>query len=72
MAIKTPTTDLYNMGLVETMCFQGLDYRNYWYMKDGHLYHCNRGNKTLHRRLLGQRRRINLHSPMIWKAVDDK
>ncbi len=36
---NTPTTDLYNVGLLETMCFQGVSNTNYWYMRGDYLYH---------------------------------
>ena len=47
------TIDLYKVGLLETMCFCGLN-ANYWYMKDDYLYHNDRMTQTLHRRRLNQ------------------
>ncbi len=67
--IDTPITDLYNLGLLETMCFQGVDLANYWYMRDEYLHHCDRMTQTFHRKVLGKKHKINLHSSTIWEAV---
>ena len=65
----TKTTDLYNVGLLETMCFHGVNQINYWYMKGEHLYHCDQANQWLHRKLLGQNYKINLYSSTVWEDV---
>lgn len=61
------TTDLYKVGLLETMCFLGVDVANHWYMRDDYLYHCGRMTQTQHRKRLDQT--INVYSSTIWEAV---
>lgn len=67
------TTDLYRVGLLETMCFLGVDLANYWYMKDNYLYHCGRMTQTVHRKVLDQNNMgsgtISVYSSTIWEAV---
>lgn len=63
------TTDLYNVGLLETMCFLGLDEANYWYIKDNYLYHHNRMSNTIHRKLLDQKMNPYLYSSRQWKPI---
>ena len=45
---------LYITGLFETMCFQGVDEINYWYMKNDYLYHCDQTSQRIHKTPLNQ------------------
>lgn len=63
----TSTTDLYRVGLLETMCFLGVDPANYWYMENDYLYHSGRMTNTRHRKRLNQT--ISVYSSIIWEAV---
>jgi len=67
--INTPVTELYNVGLLETMCFQGVDIANYWYMRDGYLHHCGRMTQTFHKKPLNQKINSYLYSSRQWEAV---
>lgn len=55
---------LYITGLLETMCFKGVSNKNYWYMRGGHLYHCDPVNEITHKKPLD--RNIHLHG---WQPI---
>lgn len=65
----TNTISLYYIGLFETMCFQGVNYINYWYMTSDHLYHQDRGSKILNRKALDGK--IGLRSTRWEYDIDD-
>jgi len=46
------TADLYNLGLFETLSFQGLDEANYWFMKGDYLFHRDLGSGQTHKKFL--------------------
>jgi len=64
---KTQASSFYSVGLLETMCFRGVDEINYWYMKNGYLYHCDQTSQRIHRKRLDQT--INVYSSTLWEAV---
>lgn len=64
----TNTTNLHKAGLIETMCFLGVDEVSYWFIKGKHVYHCSRLSRTLHRKLLDEQ--ITLLAT--WKHVTDE